>query len=154
MISVLFLLHRQIYISSMMFPLCPLLKYEDRTGSRWRLILAVDYQFSTNLVPLVAAPAFVPLITPWLPLSPPAGYIRSALHITTRYISTIVHELTSLIQRHVPFLLLTINFFLFHRFNGERDNFRNNFFNDDGRASNKSRVFSNYRGQFNHTVFS
>lgn len=49
--------------------------------------MAVDYQFSTNLVPLVAAPAFVPLITPWLPLSPPAGYIRSALHITPRYIS-------------------------------------------------------------------
>lgn len=71
-------------------------------SSQWRLILAVDYQFSTNLVPLVAAPAFVPLITPWLPLSPPAGYIRSALHITTRYISTIVYELTSLAQRSFP----------------------------------------------------
>lgn len=123
-------------------------------GSRWRLILAVDYQFSTNLVPLVAAPAFVPLIIPWLPLSPPAGYIRSALHITTRYISTIVHELTSLVQRHVPFLPLTINFFfLFHRRDvGNVMILEIIFSNDDGRASNKSSVFSNYRGKFNHVV--
>jgi len=121
-------------------------------ASRWRLILAVDYQFSTNLVPLVAAPAFVPLITPWLPLSPPAGYIRSALHITTRYISTIVHELTSLVQHHVPFLPLTINFFLFRWRDGKRDGFRNNFFNDD-HTSNKLKVFSSYRGKFNHVVF-
>jgi len=101
------------YISFIMFPLCSLFSRTKTVSSQWRLILAVDYQFSTNLVPLVAAPAFVPLITPWLPLSPPAGYIRSALHITTRYISAIVHELTSLVQRHVPFLPLTINFFYF-----------------------------------------
>lgn len=92
--------------------------------SQWRLILAVDYQFSTNLVPLVTAPAFVPLITPWLPLSPPAGYIRSALHITTRYISTIVPELTSLAQTSRSFSSsLTINFFIY-----DGDNtFKNNF---------------------------
>lgn len=61
--------------------------------------MAVDYQFSTNLVPLVAASAFVPLITPWLLLSPPAGYGRSALHIMPRYISSIVRDSLALALR-------------------------------------------------------
>lgn len=76
--------------------LSPVAERTPSHASRWRLILAVDYQFSTNLVPLVAASAFVPLITPWLLLSPPAGYGRSALHIMPRYISSIVRDLPAL----------------------------------------------------------
>ena len=98
-----FISEKQIFRACFCVILCPLLEHNEPRGSQWRLILAVDYQFSTNLVPLVAAPAFVPLITPWLPLSPPAGYIRSALHITPRYISTILHRLTSLTPSPSPF---------------------------------------------------
>jgi len=51
------------------------------------------------------------LITPCLLLSPPAGYIRSALHITTRYISArhCTRESANLAQRHVPFPLLSLS---------------------------------------------
>lgn len=150
MTSVL-LLHRQIYIfSPQCFP-SSLFSSTKTASSRWRLILAVDYQFSTNLVPLVAAPAFVPLITPWLPLSPPAGYIRSALHITTRYISTIVHELTSLIQRHVPFLPLTINFFISSRWGNVM--VLEIIFLTTTVALRINREFSNYHRKFNHAIF-
>lgn len=119
-IFVIYLLLRKIYF------LRNISRFSNTTigYSQWRLILAVDYQFSTNLVPLVTAPAFVPLITPWLPLSPPAGYIRSALHITTRYISTIVPELTSLAQTSRSFSSsLTINFFTHDRDNAFKNNF-------------------------------
>lgn len=54
----------------------------------------VDYQFSTNLVPLVAAQAFVSLITPWV-----SFYFSFYLNMFTCYIysSTLVthHELVS-----------------------------------------------------------
>lgn len=120
----MFVYYLEKYIFSAIYFVSVLFSNTTIGYSQWRLILAVDYQFSTNLVPLVTAPAFVPLITPWLPLSPPAGYIRSALHITTRYISTIVPELTSLAQTSRSFSpSLTINFFIYDGDNAFKNNF-------------------------------
>jgi len=104
-------LGKRMHVSSTIFPLpspfpARLFSRGTTTGrvSQWRLILAVDYQFSTNLAPLVAAPAFVPANHPLAPAFTPRCVhpIRFAYYDAI-YLRAIVRA-SRRISRNVTFL--------------------------------------------------
>lgn len=126
---IIFIARENIYISSIMFPLCPLLKYEDRQLPMevdiggW---LSIFYQFGSTCSGAGFCPAnhpLAPAFTPrWVHPIRFAYYDTIYLHHCTR-----VDESRPTSRSFSP---SHNQFFLFHRRDGDRDDFKNNFFNN------------------------